>query len=258
MKTTKSIPVFLFVLLSVQLASAYYCPSTGRWLSRDPIGEPGFQTLQMDAQMPASTSSRWINRDALGGGGFELLQPNTAIVSAPNPQCSRCKRRAGAIEQVTASSGNSYEFNQNCPIIYVDFLGLTPTLDKYGGCSGTQNSQINSAYTQATSFVDQAPDNKDLTEDQKNALKCLSDASGTLHVYCGGCWCFLNGKNSLYNNEGDKEIHICSGAWKNDPGSACLAVGLLVEAMKANGCLSAKQEYPMRDALVKQLCNKQQ
>src|ERR1035437_9273324 len=43
MKTTKSIIVTLFVLLTAQIASAYYCPSTGRWLSRDPVGEPGFE-----------------------------------------------------------------------------------------------------------------------------------------------------------------------------------------------------------------------
>jgi|GEM_PF-2838770 len=64
MKTTKSIIVVLFVLLTAQIASAYYCPSTGRWLSRDPIAEPGFQALQSAAQAPiAVTSSRWINRD---------------------------------------------------------------------------------------------------------------------------------------------------------------------------------------------------
>ena len=69
MKTAKSIIVVLFVLLTAQIASAYYCPSTGRWLSRDPIGEPGFQALQM-ASLPseignAQSSGRWINRDPI-------------------------------------------------------------------------------------------------------------------------------------------------------------------------------------------------
>jgi hypothetical protein len=64
MKTTKSIIVVLFVLLTAQIASAYYCPSTGRWLSRDPIGEPGFQVSQVAAQVhTTATSNRWINRD---------------------------------------------------------------------------------------------------------------------------------------------------------------------------------------------------
>ena len=69
MKTTKSIIVVLFVLLTAQIASAYYCPSTGRWLSRDPIGEPGFQAMQT-ASSPSGIgnsqpSGRWINRDRI-------------------------------------------------------------------------------------------------------------------------------------------------------------------------------------------------
>ena len=72
MKTAKSIIVVLFVLLTAQIASAYYCPSTGRWLSRDPIGEPGFQTSRMASVVPRSPQlapSRWINRDSLGAKG---------------------------------------------------------------------------------------------------------------------------------------------------------------------------------------------
>jgi hypothetical protein len=70
MKTAKSIIVVLFVLLTAQIASAYYCPSTGRWLSRDPIGEPGFRALQMASVAP----SRWINRDPIKKGGPSLYQ----------------------------------------------------------------------------------------------------------------------------------------------------------------------------------------
>jgi len=70
MKTIKSIIVVLFVLLTAQIASAYYCPSTGRWLSRDPIGEPGFQALQTASVSPGignsvlQSSGRWVNRDS--------------------------------------------------------------------------------------------------------------------------------------------------------------------------------------------------
>jgi hypothetical protein len=42
MKTTKSVLIGLFCLSAVQMVSAYYCPSTGRWLSREPIGELWF------------------------------------------------------------------------------------------------------------------------------------------------------------------------------------------------------------------------
>ena len=45
MKTIESIAVALFVLLTAQIASAYYCPSTGRWPSRDPIEEKGGKNL---------------------------------------------------------------------------------------------------------------------------------------------------------------------------------------------------------------------
>jgi hypothetical protein len=65
MKATKSILVVLFVLLMAQIASAYYCPSTGRWLSRDPLGEQGFQVMQVP-QMPnpiQQQAVRWIERD---------------------------------------------------------------------------------------------------------------------------------------------------------------------------------------------------
>jgi len=77
MKTAKSI-IVLFVLITAQIASAYYCPSTGRWLSRDPIGEPGFQTAQM-ASLPSGIgnsqpSGRWVNRDPIEEkGGMNLF-----------------------------------------------------------------------------------------------------------------------------------------------------------------------------------------
>ena len=82
MKTANSIITVLFVLLAAQIASAYYCPSTGRWLSRDPMGEPGFETLRAARVVPqaevASPTSlpagRWINRDPIGGAEFEVNQ----------------------------------------------------------------------------------------------------------------------------------------------------------------------------------------
>ena len=80
MKNTKSILVVMFVLLTAQIASAYYCPSTGRWLSRDPIGEPGFETSQMVAQTPEVTSDRWINRDSAGEPS--ILQKKRRIAQA--------------------------------------------------------------------------------------------------------------------------------------------------------------------------------
>lgn len=72
--------VLVITLLTAQTAFAYYNPSTGRWLSRDPIGEPGFQALQMAkgnyqvGPVPvAQQSSRWVSRDPIGEkGGLNL------------------------------------------------------------------------------------------------------------------------------------------------------------------------------------------
>jgi hypothetical protein len=86
MKNAKSIATVLFVLLTVQIASAYYCPSTGRWLSRDPIGEPGFQALQAASALPrvgsviSLPSTRWIKRDS----NSEKKEPNRYAFVANN------------------------------------------------------------------------------------------------------------------------------------------------------------------------------
>jgi hypothetical protein len=73
MKITKSILVVLFALSFAQMASAYYCPSTGRWLSRDPVGEPGFQAITQPGISASSAPGRWIQRDTIGErGGLNL------------------------------------------------------------------------------------------------------------------------------------------------------------------------------------------
>ncbi len=115
MKTTKSILIVLFALSVAQVASAYYCPSTGRWLSRDPIGEPGFQNLQT-TPLPSGignsvlqSSGRWINRDPI----------------------------ASNTENFQNQQLGSYYFANNQPISYFDFIGLltagggVPTTDPW-------------------------------------------------------------------------------------------------------------------------------
>jgi len=84
MRTTKqkiiSAVVLVISMLTAQTAFAYYNPSTGRWLSRDPIGEPGFQTLQMAqgtsqvGPVPAARqSSRWVSRDPISEPAFKVF-----------------------------------------------------------------------------------------------------------------------------------------------------------------------------------------
>jgi hypothetical protein len=72
MKTMKLKVVIGMSLITswiVQTASAFYDPSTGRWLSRDPIGERGFQALQrapaasyVQPQPVSAQAARWLNR----------------------------------------------------------------------------------------------------------------------------------------------------------------------------------------------------
>ncbi len=66
-------------LFSIQQASAVYNPQTGRWLSRDPAGEPGFELLQAAHSLPSVGSDavlphgRLFNRDPLREPGFKIL-----------------------------------------------------------------------------------------------------------------------------------------------------------------------------------------
>ena len=72
--------VLLGVLLTAQAAFAWYDPSTQRWLTRDPIGEPGFETLRTATTVPkigiqiSRPSTRWITRDSVREGGANLYE----------------------------------------------------------------------------------------------------------------------------------------------------------------------------------------
>jgi hypothetical protein len=96
MKTAKSIIVVLFVLLTAQIASAYYRPSTGRWLSRDPIGEPGFQAITQPGFSASLPPGRWVQRDPI----------------------------------LETKEANRYAFVHNNSISYADYLGLVGTFSK--------------------------------------------------------------------------------------------------------------------------------
>ena len=61
-KTIGAIALFV-TALTAQSVFAYYNPSTGRFLSRDPIGEPGFQVLQMAQGAPITVGFRKLIRE---------------------------------------------------------------------------------------------------------------------------------------------------------------------------------------------------
>ena len=99
MKTTKSIVILLLVLLTAQIASAYYCPSTGRWLSHDPMGEPGFETIRAASAVP------------------KVGQVISPVSLLPGHRVER--------DPIAESKqANLYHFVHNNPITRMDYLGL--------------------------------------------------------------------------------------------------------------------------------------
>ncbi len=101
-------------LLAANNASAYYSPSTGRWLSRDPMGEPGFQALQ--ANTP--------------------FQPVAQIGSTASLMPSRLFVRDSEDENYDASAQdnqvNLYNFVNNQPVTGYDLMGLCDPLPDSG------------------------------------------------------------------------------------------------------------------------------
>jgi hypothetical protein len=98
--------LLLGVLLGPE-AQAFYNPSTGRWLSRDPIGEPGFTLLTSTQQARTATTSN--------EGLFTSKRANPRL-----------------------NEENLYGFVLNVPQNRVDPLGLLT----FEGCSTDQQQQI--------------------------------------------------------------------------------------------------------------------
>lgn len=136
MKTKKSIVVALFALLTAQIASAYYCPSTGRWLSRDPIGEPGFETLRAASVVSPvvgsvqSQSTRWINRDPVSESSFQTkpskVDTTTAFLDALGIRSYFTRSSLKPNKDANQNTVNLYIFVGNSPISTIDNLGLFP------------------------------------------------------------------------------------------------------------------------------------
>jgi hypothetical protein len=100
MKTKILFALFMsLVFLATNNASAYYCPATGRWLSRDPMGEPGFETLRAADVVP------------------EVGQ----IASTASLPPSRLANRDPIVEKKTP---NLYGFVNNSPVDLFDIQGL--------------------------------------------------------------------------------------------------------------------------------------
>jgi hypothetical protein len=111
----------VFFQFATGSAHAYYNPQTGRWLSRDPVGEPGFQALQAangapQLASPGSASlppGRWFSRNQVDG-------PSSA-----GRQASSLVPKNRPVGRIRYPSGNGYAFVNNQPPNLVDVLGLT-------------------------------------------------------------------------------------------------------------------------------------
>jgi hypothetical protein len=90
----------LIVVFATNQASAYYSPSTGRWLSRDPMGEPGFELLRASSAVPKVGQ----------------------VASAASLPPSRLFKRDPIVAQKEL---NPYGFLQNDSMGKIDYLGET-------------------------------------------------------------------------------------------------------------------------------------
>jgi hypothetical protein len=154
----------LFVALwTTQSARAWYDPSTGRWLTRDPIGEPGFQVLRRAATTPQpegalSSPTRWIHRDS-------------------------------------RENENRYLFVLNDPVNEIDYLGLATVPE--GTCADAKPLKNDSSecdkygdklYLGASlkCFCKCAP-NDDWSQKVRGCLRCMTEkgySDKESHKYC--------------------------------------------------------------------------
>ncbi len=215
MKTTKqniaNIILFLAVLLASQPALAFYDPSTGRWLSRDPIGEPGFQAIQRlrvisQASGVASTSGRWIHRDRADNENRYLFVGNNSV-NHIDPlgliKFEGCEGREEELQQ---------QFNNFCQKV------KDPSFANCLGCSHS-----------AKTIVNRLKNRCDNPDDSLHGIKvkCEQNDSGL----CGGA--------CAWSLPGGDTIHICPQQWSN-PGCGQSGCTLMHELTHMSGRPSEK------------------
>jgi hypothetical protein len=184
MRTTKQkiiSAVALFItVLTAQSVFAYYNPSTGRFLSRDPIGEPGFQALQMAQRasqvgpmLVAQQSSRWISRDATSMSA-DLDSDETGGTSYRSAS--------------TLGEPNIYAFVLNDPENWVDPVGLI----SFNGCSEQQKADITAAWKKGCEIVNKPEFACCVNRSGFLSLMKRRCAWGNMKFYCrknGTFWC---------------------------------------------------------------------
>ena len=99
---------------------AYYNPSTGRFLSRDPRGELGFQVMQ---RAGAGTQGGTSDAAASPSGGRVFDRQGVAAISSRELDGKIFERSK---VELPDEDPNSYSFVQNDPVQKIDRLGLAP------------------------------------------------------------------------------------------------------------------------------------
>ena len=199
------------VLLATQTAFAYYNPSTGRFLSRDPIGEPGFQALQRVQAVPqptavASSSGRWIQRDRPNNQNRYLFVGNNAVNSV-DPlgliKFEGCEGREDQLQQ---------QFSNFCQKLN------DPNFANCLGCS-----------LSARTIIARLKNRCNNPDDSLHGItvKCENSDSGTCKGACG------------WSIPGGDTIHICPEQWSN-PGCGAPGCTLMHELTHMSGRFGEK------------------
>ena len=133
MKTKRIGPVALvmFGLFTCQPAQAFYNPSTGRWLSRDPIGEKGGENLLAFVKNNAINKQDYLGQSGIPGcGGLSPAQcPANNISPAPKGPFSKCR--------IALNCGPAALGTIHCGLV-VDVGSAVYSIDGTGGSINTR------------------------------------------------------------------------------------------------------------------------
>jgi len=220
----------------------YYNPSTGRWLSRDPIGDIAAMAILLKHSEPTTlrqiASASWEMR--------QLIRQNPSY---------RGRVDSDSFPRETSVCALTYGFNRNDPVDQFDSLGLAPilTVDPTSccGCVGA----IGTGYAKLVRKIQAAYDaNADAAPAAiATAVESFMGSSATVRANCNGACCKANGKNGVggCSLPGGNSISICVSCTAS--GTYSVGVIAVIECAKTldylAGYVQGTAEYQMADWL---------